>query len=393
MRRRGMFGLAVLTGVATVLTGAGPAAAKHKDNNQDGTHAVFVQTNKPAPDGNSVKVFERADDGRLIARDEFDTGGVGGAAVGAPGDSLASQGSLVFHDGLLFAVNAGINGPDGHGTVSVFRVDGLDLDLLQVIDSGGQFPVSIAVRDNLAFVVNGGGTGAIQGYRIENGTLHMIAGDNRPLGLNNSNPPAFALSPGQVGISPNGQLVFVTMKGFPEGTNGIINAFRIDHNGVLSTSPVASPSVAGTPFGFTFQQSNRLIVAEAGVSAVTTYKRVGQGSLTPVGSAPNGQAALCWIQRVGDFYFVTNTGSLTVSRYRVEPNGQPVLLAPEAAHTAAAPIDMTESGGVLYVESGRGGFVEVYAVDSNGSLTLLQRVNDGLPVFANGIGIEGIAAS
>ena len=393
MRRRGIFGLAVLAGVATVLAGAGPAAANQKDNNQHGIHAVFVQTNRAA--GNTVKVFARASDGTLSsAGDEVPTGGLGGAILNAPGDSLSSQGSLIFHDGLLFAVNAGTKeGPDDHGTVSVFRVNGLDLDLLQVIDSGGQFPVSIAVRDNLAFVINGGGTGAVQGYRIENGMLQMIPGSNRPLGLSNSNPPAlFALSPGQVGISPNGQWVFVTMKGFPAGTNGIINAFRIDHNGVLSAHPVASPSVAGTPFAFTFQTPNRLIVAEAGVSAVTTYKRVGHGSLTPVGSAPNGQIATCWIQRVGDFYFVTNTGNGTVSSYRVGPNGQPVLLAPVAAMTAAAPIDMTESGGFLYVQSGIGGFVEVYAVDSNGILTLLQTVTDGLPVFTN-IGIQGIAAS
>jgi hypothetical protein len=86
-------------------------------------------------------------------------------------------------------------------------------------------------------------------------------------------------------------------------------------------------------------------------------------------------------------------GSLTISRYRVKPNGQPVLLAAVAAMTGAAPIDMTESGGFLCVESGRGGFVEVYAVSSDGSLTLLQKVTDGLPVFNGTIGIEGIAAS
>lgn len=379
--------LLVLAIVATGLAAAGPAAAGMNDKDANSTHAVFVQTNRAS--GNTVKVFERASDGTLSsAGPEVPTGGLGGAAVGAPGDSLASQGSLVFSDGLLFAVNAGSN------TVSVLRVNGVNVTPVQQISSGGLFPVSIAVRDDLAFVVNGGGAGAIQGYRIENGMLHMIPGDNRPLGLSNTNPPAFLTSPGQVGVSPNGQWAFVTMKGFV-GTDGnnIINAFRIDHNGVLSDSPVASPSVSGVPFGFTFQQQNRLIVAEAGVSEVTTYKRVGQGTLTPVGSAQNGQAALCWIQRVGEFYFVTNTGSLTVSSYRVEPNGQPVLLAAVAATTAAAPIDMTESGGFLYVESGRGGSVEVYAVSSNGSLTLLQTVTDGLPVFANGIGIEGIAAS
>ncbi|MGC1212898.1 MAG: hypothetical protein WA890_16705 [Micromonospora sp.] len=379
--------LLVLAIVATGLAAAGPAAAGMNDRDANSTHAVFVQTNRAS--GNTVKVFERASDGTLrSAGPEVPTGGLGGAAVDAPGDSLASQGSLVFSDGLLFAVNAGSN------TVSVLRVNGVNVALVQQISSGGLFPVSIAVRDDLAFVVNGGGAGAIQGYRIENGRLHMIPGDNRTLGLSNTNPPAFLTSPGQVGVNPNGQWAFVTMKGFVgTGGNNIINAFRIDHNGVLSDSPVASPSVSGVPFGFTFQQQNRLIVAEAGVSEVTTYKRVGQGSLTPVGSAQNGQAALCWIQRVGEFYFVTNTGSLTVSSYRVEPNGQPVLLAAVAATTAAAPIDMTESGGFLYVESGRGGSVEVYAVSSTGSLTLLQTVTDGLPVFANGIGIEGIAAS
>lgn len=386
MTKKGISGLAVLAGVATVLAGAVPAAASHKDTNQDGTHAVFVQTNRAT--GNTIKVFARADDGTLSsAGPEVPTGGLGGAAIGVPGDSLSSQGSLVFNNGLLFAVNAGSN------TVSVLRVNGLQLTLLQQISSGGLFPVSIAVRDDLVFVVNGGGAGAIQGYRIEHGMLHMISGDNRPLGLNNSNPPAFITSPGQVGISPNSQWAFVTMKGFPSPTNSIINAFRIDNNGVLSASPVGSPSVSGVPFGFTFQTPNRLIVAEAGVSEVTTYKRVGQGSLTPIGSAQNGQAALCWIQQVDGFYFVANTGSSTVSRYRVEPNGQPVLLAAVAATTAAAPIDMTESGGFLYVESGIGGFVDVYAVSSNGSLTLLQTATDGLPVFANGIGIEGIAAS
>src|SRR5215470_12819356 len=118
MTRKGISGLAVLAGVATVLAGAGPAAANPIHDNQDGPHAVFVQTNRAA--GNTVKVFARADDGTLSsAGPEVSTGGLGGAAVGAPGDSLASQGSLVFNGGLLFAVNAGSN------TVSVLRVNGL----------------------------------------------------------------------------------------------------------------------------------------------------------------------------------------------------------------------------------------------------------------------------
>jgi 6-phosphogluconolactonase (cycloisomerase 2 family) len=192
-----------------------------------------------------------------------------------------------------------------------------------------------------------------------------------------------------VGINPNGHWVFVAMKG---ATTPLLT-FRLDNNGVLSASPVVSRSVAGVPFSFDFQRPNRLIVAEAGVSAVTSYKRVGQGSLTSIASTPNGQAALCWIQRVGRFHFVSNTGSGTVSSYRIEPNGQPVLIAAIAAEVGAAPIDMTESGGFLYVQSGIGGFVKAYAVGSDASLTLVDTVTDGLPVFNGVIGMEGIAAS
>ena len=59
---------------------------------------------------------------------------------------------------MLLAVNAGSN------TVSLFRVRGDHLRLKQVIASGGQFPVSIAVHGNLVYVLNAGGEGSVQGY-------------------------------------------------------------------------------------------------------------------------------------------------------------------------------------------------------------------------------------
>jgi hypothetical protein len=69
-----------------------------------------------------------------------------------------------------------------------------------------------------------------------------------------------------------------------------------------------------------------------------------------------------------------------------------VLIAAVAASVPAG-IDMTESGGFLYVQSGFGGFVKAYAVGSNASLTLVDTLTDGLPVFNGVIGMEGIAAS
>lgn len=97
-------------------------------------------------------------------------------------------------------------------------------------------------------------------------------------------------------------------------------------------------------------------------------------------------------QRVGEFFYVANAGSSTISAYRVGDDGHLVLVAAVAASTGGGSIDMTEGGGFLYVQNAAAGNVQGYAVHEDGSLTLVSTV-DGLPEFENGIGMEGIAAS
>src|ERR1700722_11556201 len=105
-----------------------------------GAHAVFVQTDNIA--GNQIVAYHRNHDGTLSLANTFATGGLGGVLNGSMVDHLGSQGSLASDPthGLLYAVNAGSN------TVSVFSVYGDQLDLRQVVSSGGTFPVSIAVH-------------------------------------------------------------------------------------------------------------------------------------------------------------------------------------------------------------------------------------------------------
>lgn len=371
----------VLAGLAggVIAAGAASADAPTTPSHDTHDHAVFVQTNKPL--GNTVVVYDRDRNGQLSLAGEFQTGGLGGATAGAPGDALASQGSLTFHDDLLFAVNAGSN------TVTVFRVDGDHLKRLQVIWSGGLLPVSVTVRDNLVYVLNAGGAGAVQGYRLDNGRLTPIKGGNRSLGLNNANPPAFATAPAQVGISPNGRFVLVTTK-----TLNIIDSFAIGRGGELARHPVANTDNGG-PFGFTFDKRGKLLVAETTANAVTRFQLSGDGTLTQIGpSVPNGQTATCWIQRVGRFIYVANAGSSTISSYTIGDDGNLVLLQGVAASTNGGSIDMTASGGFLYVQNAAAGNVQGYRVNDDGSLTLVTTAT-GLPQFANGIGMEGIAAS
>ena len=70
---------------------------------------------------------------------------------------------------LLFAVNAGSD------SVSVFRVRGDRLGLADVDPSGGDFPASIAVFDDLVYVLNAGNNGRLQGFRVQGDHLHRPA--------------------------------------------------------------------------------------------------------------------------------------------------------------------------------------------------------------------------
>src|SRR5262245_39618227 len=155
--------VAALLGYPRPAHAAGPAAA------------VFVQTNDPR--GNAVVAYRRNADGTLTRRGAVATGGLGGAAAGAVSDTLASQGSLVYDAAhrLLLAVNAGSN------SVSVLGVDGNTLHLRQIVPSGGDFPVSVAVHGGLVYVLNGGGDGRLQGYGVRGRRLVAVFDGNRSL--------------------------------------------------------------------------------------------------------------------------------------------------------------------------------------------------------------------
>jgi 6-phosphogluconolactonase (cycloisomerase 2 family) len=367
---------ALLAALALALVGA-QASRADPGHGRHGQGVVFVQTNEPG--GNKIAVYDRAGDGRLTRVATYPTGGLGGiASPGTESDHLASQGSLVFDRGhrLLIAVNAGSD------TISAFRVLGDRLSLIEVLPSGGQFPASIAVHDDLAYVLNSGGSGVVQGFRVDRHGLAPIPGSARSLGLANTDPPDFLTSPGQVGFTPDGSNLLVATK----ASTSSIDVFAVHPDGLLSASPVVNPSATPVPFAFTFDPAARLVSGEAGTSSVTTYAIQPGGTLTDPKSQSDGQAALCWILRVGGFYYVSNTGSNTISSFQVDSTGQPSLVNAVAAATNPGPIDLASSGDSLYVETGTNGTVDEFRISADGSLDRIGVVDDLPP------GIEGIAA-
>jgi 6-phosphogluconolactonase (cycloisomerase 2 family) len=140
-------------------------------------HAVFVKTN--SVDGNEIIAYSRAADGSLVERNHYGTGGRGS---GGTIDPLGSQGSLTLSEdrSLLFAVNTST------GDLSIFRVSGANLELAQVVSTGGSAPVAVAQHGNLVYAINFAGNSNVVGFQLdENGRLVSIPNSIRYLSATN----------------------------------------------------------------------------------------------------------------------------------------------------------------------------------------------------------------
>jgi len=353
-----------------------PAQAAGEDG--ESGHGVFVQTNDPS--ANSIAAFHRNSDGTLTYTTSYATGGQGGREAGSGSDPLASQGSLqlVPEEGLLLAVNAGSN------TVSAFQVSGDKLRLRQVIASGGQFPTGLALSGDLLYVLNAGGDGAVSGYRINGGRLRPIEGSTRILGLGNTPNPFFLKSPAEVGFTPGGDHLIVTTK-----TNNTVDVFSVGEDGRLSAEPVKN-QVAPVPFAFVFDHARRMVLNFAGTSALETFNVNPDNTITPVSTpVSDTQAALCWATPARGYVYTSNTGSGSVSQFKVAGDGTVVLVNATAASNILGATDSAATGGrFLYVQSGTSGTVHAFSIGDGGSLTRIQIAN-----IPDGGSQEGIAAN
>ena len=388
--RRILFGggALALAGAATVAVSLA-SAGQYSGTAAGADHAVFVQGNEL--DGNTIHAFARGDDGSLKPAGTYGTGGKGGDQVDAPTDSLASQGSLVYDDasGRLLAVNAGSN------TVTSFRVEGQRLDDRQVVASGGEFPASIAVHGKVAYVMNAGGEGSVQGFRITGEGLKPLKGSHRSLGLDNEEIPRFDTSPGEVEFTPDGRNLVVTTKG-----NNTVEVFPMKRDGLpAAAEPVVNDSAGGVPFAISFDRSGkRMLVAEAEKSTVTTYQVRRDGKLKVLQEPlANGQETLCWLERAGNYFFGGNTGNSTVTGYRMDKHGalsltNSVGIATPPSATSQGVIDLavTEDEKFVYVQNAVSGTVDGFRVEADGALTKVTTA-EGLPAFDES-GMEGIAA-
>jgi 6-phosphogluconolactonase (cycloisomerase 2 family) len=363
---------AIATGL-TVATTPTPASA-HVELGRHAAHAVFVQNDDPA--GNTVIAYARSASGTLRETGRYATGGLGGVLAGSVVDHLASQGALGYDRGLLVAVNAGSD------TITTFAVHGDGLDRRQVLPAGGDFPVSVALHGDRAFVLDARGGGAIQGYARVGDRLTLVPAWHRDLGLDPNRTPEFTSTPGQIGFTPDGRRLVVTTK---NGSNSVL-VYDVGPFGLAST-PVTTPLPGKVPFGFDFDRRGILALTEAGTNTVATF-RVGDDSrLVPLDSAATGQAATCWAVVTRHRVYVSNAGSASLSGYRIGDAGG--LDALGNTSTGAGTVDAAASpdGRFLYVQTGAAGKVDAFRIGHDGSLTKVDSVT-----VPNAAGGEGIVA-
>jgi 6-phosphogluconolactonase (cycloisomerase 2 family) len=337
-----------------------------------GKGAVYTLTN--AASGNAVAVFDRAGDGSLTAAGTVATGGNG------TGAGLGSQGAIVLDGDRLLAVNAGSN------SLSLLHVDGRgNVSLADVEPSGGIGPISVTVHGKVVYVVNqGDATHAanIHGFVALWGNLVPLSGSSRPLST-------AAPGPAQIEFSPDGRFLAVTEK----ATNLIVT-FKVRHG--YAGAPNAQPSAGVTPFGFAFDRKGRLIVSEAyggapDASVLSSYDLAGNGTITPItANVATTETAACWVvvTKNGRYTYTTNTGSNSISGYRIAKDGALTLLDADGktATTGAGPLDLALARNSKLLYSLNSGVPEIqgFAVNGDGSLDPLGSIA-GLPAGTTGL--------
>jgi len=361
----------------------------------DVTGHVYVNDNTKGE--NTIAAFDRHSDGSLtrIPGSPFAAGGQGTGTI------VGSQGALqVSSDGrYLLAVDAGSNQisvlrirPDG----TLARVEG------RPVDSGGFEPVSVAVHDHLVYVANEGnkatGTGSnYTGFRFNaGGRLTPLAGSTISL-------PSTA-NPGDILFNSTGTNVIGVEVGTTDPSTFRIDSFTVGDDGRL-TAAVGSPfpAQAAGPFGSEFSpvDPSRLYVSNAhggaGHGSVSAFQVSATGTVSSIGTSPfaDGQTAPCWVEisHDGAYLFAVNTGSTSISSYRIQSNGSLsyVTTAGFKSGSGIRPFDarLDPSGADLYVVDASLNAVSAFAV-SGGSLAELPGSPFTLPVGATPFGIVAI---
>lgn len=335
---------------------------------------VYTSSNDPA--GNALLVYSRGQAGSLTLTQTLPTQGLG------TGTGLGSQGAVTLsQDGqFLFVVNAGSH------SVSSFRLSGDGAAWASTVDTAGDKPISVTESHGVVYVLNAGGDGNVAGFYNNAGQLQPIANSVRPLS-------GAGVGPAQVSFDRLGRTLVVSEK-----ASNLLSSWPVRPLGTLGTAS-QTPSAGATPFGFSFSDANVLLVSEAQggaplVSSLSSYRLVGQRPHAPQVVTPalsTQQTAACWtaVTPDGRFVYTANTGSDSLSSYRVMAHGALKLQASVAqTQPGAHPLDLAvnPNGNRLYALNNGLAQVASYRIGAAGQLSPSTAVS--VPATAVGLAAD-----
>jgi len=327
-----------------------------------------------AASGNQLVVYARSASGSLNPAGSVSAGGLG------TGGGLASQGAVTVTDNgrTVLAVNPGSN------SVAAFAVEPGGPRLLNTAPSGGIRPVSVAVHEQLVYVLNKNNVAlaTVSGFTLGKDGLTAIAGSTRVLN-------AGATDAAQVKFAPSGNVLVVTGRSSQQ-----IDTFRIGDDGRLSDLKSFDVAPGGTPFGFDFDNKGHLLVSLAGVggsSGAASYDLAADGTVSTI-TAPieTGQRAACWLvaSKNGRFAFVANAASSSVSTFAVSPSGELAFQGAVAIDgMTALDLSLSENGRYLYVLAAGSRGIVAFEVGADGTLIHVD-TETGVPAAAAGIAVR-----
>jgi len=324
---------------------------------------IFMSTNNPT--GNAVLVLGRDTAGTLTQLASHSMNGTGF------GGNLESQSPLTLsQDGrFLFAVNAASN------TIASFRVAGAVLEFVGVFDSGGQRPTSLAERRGVLYVMNEGLGNNIVGFNVgSDGHLFPISGGTAQLTRESAGGA-------QVAFHPVQDLLIVT-----ERFSNRIGVYELDAVGGILRGPRIVRSAGRFPFGFAFTSRGQILISEAfggrnGGSAMSSYNISRRGGIGVVSrSVGTREIAACWVAVTSDdrYAYTTNTGSNSITGYRVNRNARLKLLdrdgisASTGSGTAPTEAAINPDGSTLFVILQATSALATFGIDETGALIAQQ---------------------
>ncbi len=377
-----MLNIKKLVLASALMLGVSLTAAAH-DN-------IFVMGNAKGP--NVVTMLKQKRDGSVEVKGVFPTGGQGaGVGTTVPFDPLGSQNSVILNRSgrWLFNVNAGSD------SISVFKVRENSLELVDVVDTHGRYPTSVAEYRGLVYVLNAIGDASISGYtQDEDGKLTFISNVNLKAGTPDDRGQPFLLnSVSQISFSPDGEWLVMTKKN-GETTPGSVTRFRVGDDGKLGAAQTDIGAGAGQ-FGFLFDRHNNLIVSEALSGTISSYRFNSEtGAITSYARTP-ARFSFCWLDFNGKYLYGSNPFDDSISGFRVGSDGSLTPLTSSSVVAQLQPnqvptdVRFSRNGRYFYGISSATGTLLAYKVDAaTGLLTKLSETS----LYAPFSGMQGITA-